>query len=538
MSEITTELEEQISSDMEFVKVSPKNGIKAIHALKKTIKEMKEKYEEINEKLLEEIEKRYNQLSETRMNPEIEKKDEELKELLFRLSIVDDREAFEKIQFDRITYNINGYYKRDLEETNSEIIDAIKELEDIGVDVSTNDFKISEYAYDYMEVLIDEYKKENTNFDRIKDTFDKIYWKCSDLISHIYVCFRQIFDNHIEEIEGEYKDRAEKILVSLRTNINKLEEERKKIIKSKRALEVRDDKLILEGFFAGTLNINDFKKDFYESNYDELISKDFSKLSAEEKSNLDENIKKLYENLIEYSKFLEYRFLCDDMLKMREEEIKKREENKANKVKTTEFEAIKKEIIKQMEEIKKINTMISKPKKQGLFGKSSKSSNSAELLRRNNLIQEVKKLYLQLDDIRVKNAVVDNIKETSTLLDVLKLASYYYGFMAKSIINKNNEVTDTEIADMIRNIRDYINLTDFAVINNINALENRDLAIIIKDRYKLYGMNLTKENFMPDNVEDLLRRIKSIYDYNNIEKSDWQLEEIDYILKAKELLKK
>ena len=124
------------------------------------------------------------------------------------------------------------------------------------------------------------------------------------------------------------------------------------------------------------------------------------------------------------------------------------------------------------------------------------------------------------------------------MLDVLRLASYYYGFMAKSIINKNNEITDTEIADMIKNVRRYIEITDFSVINNINALENKELAIIIKDKYKLYGMNLTKENFMPDNVEDLIRKVKNIYDYNNLEKSDWQIDEIDYILKAKELLKK
>ena len=41
---------------------------------------------------------------------------------------------------------------------------------------------------------------------------------------------------------------------------------------------------------------------------------------------LNENIKKLYDNLVEYSKFLQYKFLCDDILKIREDELKKREE--------------------------------------------------------------------------------------------------------------------------------------------------------------------------------------------------------------------
>ena len=538
-SELLTELDKQINIDKELIQVSPKNGIKAIQTLKTNLKTMSDKYDEINENLLKEIEKRYLQLSEVRMNPTITTKKEELDELVYRIGIVDDRKAFEKIQFDRISYNINGYYKNDLQTTNNEIMDAINELEDVGVEVSGEDFDISEFAHEYMTILIDEYRRGNPSSERIKDTFDKIYWKCSELMSHIYVNLRKIYDIHEQDIQGYYIDKIEKILVSLRTNIEKLENKKNNLIQEKQDLEVLDDKLILDGFLSGNLNVNDFKKDFYEANYSELISKDFTNLTPEEKDTMDENMKKLYQNLIEYSKFLEYRFLCEDILKIREEELKKREEDKAKKVKLTELESLKKEIAKNIDEIKKINDKMIKPKKQGLFGKSiAKTISTADILKRNNIILEIKKLYLQLDDARVKDAIVENVTETSTLLDVLRLASYYYGFMAKSIIKKNEEITDKEIAEMIKNIRNYIALTNFTVLNNVNALENKDLAIIIKDKYKLYGMELTKENFTEDNVEDLIRKVKCIYDYNNIKKSDWKIDEIDYVIKAKELLKK
>ena len=101
MSEILSELDEQINIDKELIQVSPKNGIKAIQALKTNLKTMIKKYEEMNENLLNEIEKRYTQLSEVRMNPEIENKEEELEELLYRISIVDERKVFEKMQFDK-----------------------------------------------------------------------------------------------------------------------------------------------------------------------------------------------------------------------------------------------------------------------------------------------------------------------------------------------------------------------------------------------------------------------------------------------------
>ena len=41
---------------------------------------------------------------------------------------------------------------------------------------------------------------------------------------------------------------------------------------------------------------------------------------------------------------------------------------------------------------------------------------------------------MQLDDEIVKKKIMENIDETSSILDVLKLGSYYYGFMAKEII--------------------------------------------------------------------------------------------------------
>ena len=96
--------------------------------------------------------------------------------------------------------------------------------------------------------------------------------------------------------------------------------------------------------------------------------------------------------------------------------------------------------------------------------------------------------------------------------------------MAKVIIKKYNEITDKEIAEMITEIRNYISLTDFNVINNVNVVENKDLSIIIKDKYKLYGMNLTKDNFLEDNIEELIRRVKNINDYNNIKNSNWEIE--------------
>ena len=145
---------------------------------------------------------------------------------------------------------------------------------------------------------------------------------------------------------------------------------------------------------------------------------------------------------------------------------------------------------------------------------------------------------MQLDDEIIKQKVMQNIDETSSLLDVLKIASNYYGFMAKAMIKKNEEITDKEIGDMANDIRNFINFSNFSVINYIKISDTKDLAVIIKDKYKLFGMQVSKENFQEDNIEELIKKVKIINDYNNIQKSKFSIEDLEYIITVKEMLKK
>ena len=64
-------IEEQINTDKEVITVLPRNGIKAIKTLLQTISETTAKYEELNQKLLKEIETRFNDLIVVEENDEL-----------------------------------------------------------------------------------------------------------------------------------------------------------------------------------------------------------------------------------------------------------------------------------------------------------------------------------------------------------------------------------------------------------------------------------------------------------------------------------
>lgn len=539
MKELVENIEKEIATDKEVISVLPRNGIKAIKTLLETINDMTEKYKDVNEKLLKDIEERYNELTAVEENEEIPKLEEEILRYDSVIKSTDTRSSFEKMGLDRIVYNVNGYYKSNLERLNKELIDCVKQFEIVGIKLSANDFDISEYTKEYMEVLLQEAYDGEINSERIKDAFERVYWKCSEVVSHLYANIKYLYDKYENEIDKSYENKTIEILQRVNSTAEQVEDKKIDLIRKKNKIENTDNKIILNNFYNGKWNINDYKEDNYKKIYLELISKDISELSEKEKAEMDENIEKLNNNLSEYSKYCEYKFLVDGVLKIREDELKRIEADKNKKVKKTEYELLKDNIKKLTVEIFKMNGKINKPKK-GLFGKkgSDNKKNSAIILQRNNLILELKKLYMKLDDEIIKQKIMQNIDDTSSLLEVLKLASNYYGFMARAMIKKNEEITDKEIGEMAKEIRNFVTFSNFTVINYIKISDKKELSVIIKDKYKLFGMQVSKENFQEDNIEDLIKKVKIIANYNDIQKSKFSVADLEFITTVKEMLKK
>lgn len=539
MRELMEDIEKQIQIDKEVISVLPRNGIKAIKTLLKTIKDMSEKYENLNEKCLKEIENRYVEMTSVKENKEISEINQEILKYNTAEKNIDNRSSFEKMELDRVEYNINGYYKSNLERLNKELMSCIKQFNKVGIKLTSNDFIMSEYINKYMDVLLKEAYNDNIESEAIKNEFEKVYWECSEVVSHLYVNVRYIYDKYENQVDKFYSEKVQEILRNFSLTIEEIKEKKSELIKNKEQIEDIDNKVILDKFYTGSLNINDYKEDNYKKIYAELTDKNITNLAKNEKSMIDENIQKLNKNLAEYRKYTEYKFLVQDVLKTRQEILNLLKENKDKKVKKTKYVLIKEEIKKLQAEIFKLNSKIMKSKK-GFFEikKSEEKKDNILNLKRNNLILDLKEKYMQLDEEIIKQSILQNIDETSSLLDVLKFASRYYGYMAKIMIKNNEEITDKEIGENIRKIREFIDFSDFTVINHVRISDKKELPIIIKDKYKLLGMQISKENLEEDGIDDFIRKVRIINNYNNIEKSKFSIKDLEYIMNVKEILKK
>ena len=556
MSELVKELEEQIEIDKEMIEVLPKKGVKQIRELKKTLEQMIEKYEAIHTYAIEEMDDRYEKINSIETNPEIISVSESILNLDNLVFNEAGQTSFERMQLDKLTYKINGYYKKNLEIINQDIMACINKFAEVGIKLTGNDFQISEYANEYMTVLLEEAEKGDINSDRLKEAFEKVYWKSSDLIVHILVNIRQIYDINESTIDKYYKNTTEDILKSLNVKDKKeVQQKKDELIRKLDELRSIDGKIILDSFLNNTYNIGDYRNDTYTSIYETLISKKISDLTQEEKKAIDSNFKKLNNNLCEYTNYLEFKFIIDEMLALKA--LREKEENaltgksnnkdkkeKKNSKSLTSSEKLRKDINRLFTEIQKLNDEISQNNKKGFFfllfkKKKALPQNKTELiLARDNKILELKDLYFKLDDSKLKDKLVENIYGTSKIYDVFKIASYNYGFLARTIIKKFKDILESDIDKMIERFINFIRLYHFSVLNNVNIFEKKDIAIVIKDKYKLLGLEVSKDNFLESNLDDFAKQTQIIDYYNDIERSNIQLEDIQFVMTSKAILKK
>ena len=125
-----------------------------------------------------------------------------------------------------------------------------------------------------MTVLLQEVYNGEIDSERIKETFEKVYWKCPEVVSHLYVNIRHIYDKYESEIDKFYEYKTQEVFERLNSTQQQVEDTKIALIRRKKKIEDVDNKIILGKFYNGTLNINDYREENYKKMYLELISKD------------------------------------------------------------------------------------------------------------------------------------------------------------------------------------------------------------------------------------------------------------------------
>ena len=509
----------KIDADKEILSTMPRNNKKNIANYIQKVEELQQEYKEVNDEIFSEMEKRYTKIVSIKENKSIEEQKQEIEKIEEILEILDTaKTSYEKMGIDKRIYKLSKFYKENLESINEEIYKCIKKFSEVGVALTADDFDYSIYVNEYMNSFFKEMEKGNINSEEIKNIFEQIYWKCPDIIIHIELNLRYLYMKNQKNIDKYYEIKRER----LQKRLGETPEEilnKEENLKIKLEQEIDTDKfLIIQKFLDGTLDTKDYEETRIKAEYIKLIPEEMLVPSKEE---IDINSIKFLNSLYEYKNYLKFKYIYEDV-KKKYLDIDQHKNS---------YSSIKKEIESKEKKLKKINKNINR---QRLFG--NKSKQEKDIAEYNSTILEIKSLYKNLDTEEIYVKIAKNISKNSSIFDTLQFASKFYSYLVECIIENNKDITPPQIEELIDELRNFVKNPNIIIIKNITILEEKNIPIIISDRYRLLNFQITKDDISETNFDSLISSLQKIKNYHNIKESNIDLNDMEFICEFNKIL--
>ncbi len=493
------------------------NSIKeVISNMPQTTKKNKQKYLtyikeklDINQKnsqqILEEMKKRYEEISikEKTDNNNYKEIEEEKNILLKKLLVLNDYNSpYEKIGLDKIIYNINHYYEENLETLNEDIKQALNCFQKPGIGLSSDDFWYSKYLQEYMKVYLTE--KDEL---KVKQKLDEIYWKSPNIINEIAISIVDLYNNHEKDFKTYFAHEKDNILKEIKyiDLINKYNDLSKIVLDQAFSIDSLSKK-----FIEGTENIKDFESDKYDT-YLNTISN----------SKIDQDtLEKLSSTLYEYKIYKEYKYIIDKFI-----EIYK-EKDKSKNI----YKNLIKEIKKQEKKIKKINRQI---KTQEKWFKKQEKIEMLELSLKNE-INNLKEKYQDIDIIKI-NELISNLNNNTTYYDAFQIITSNYTYLRKMLSEENSEITDEEIDEKQKFLQEFLLSKKLTILDNITILNETSISNIISNRYKLLNLKLESDD-IENNLDSIIETLRKMKIINIINNSNINTKDIEFQIEVQKII--
>lgn len=496
----------KIEQYKELLQVLPRTNVKNSREYKKRALVMKQEMQEKKDLVLKEIKKRYLGIT-IDDNPEIETLKEHLNNDERNLTYLDPyNDSYEKINIDEILYDLSKFYKNDLNKVNNDIKVALEMFNLVSVNLTEKDFQYGKEVEEYMKEF---FLLKDNNTENINEIFDKLYWKCPDIFEYINICFRYLYSKNKKAFEKYCSDQVKDITL-------KEVEDHYKLIYSKYLQQTSSDiKILQDKFLEGKLDIKEYE--------DSKIEKLKASILLKEDANDDQigNILKLSYSLYEYKNYLEFKDIIEN--------IKKIYQDKNNKSLT---KPLLKNINKFENKIIKANKKINF--RTSLFKDKAKLDKYYNII--NSSLAELKTLYKEYDDAKFKETVVTKLNDSSTLLDALRIAYSYKIDFAKMLKIDNEEITNQEVNDKYKKLKDFILYPNNNFICNTTIIDDRDIITIVLDKYKLMNINLTPEQLEDINIDSLISTVDKILINYYINSSKQSFEKLNDACEFKKVL--
>lgn len=507
------DFDNKISSIKEVLSNLPKNNIKNKKKYLDTVKLNKDEYLRYKDLIYKELVNRYNSILSVKRNDNIDRYKNDIDNMLENICYTNQYyTSYELSGLDRILFDLSHFYKGNLDRVHKDIDSAIKCFASANIKLEAKDFNFSRYTSEYMDYFIRCYN--NGDVDTLKEKFSNIYWKCPDIIFHIEVNFKYLYWKNKKKFDNYYNMRKKEVFNKYNNNcleyLNHYYEIKKSYDK-----EIFEDKyLLIDSFINNINNVSDYNDSKNSKNLEDLVSSYNSDMDINYS-----NIFSLYYSLIEYKGIMEVSNIID---KVKELYANK---NQYKNVLKTKYKDISKLEGKLFSLNKKVNSKC-------LFKKKTDSYIENMDISIDNTIMEIKKLYDNLDFDRFYD-MVSMLEDNASYYDILLLVRSNYIFLRSIYKEENDDVTNEYINDMILKLDELLLSPYNTIIDNIFINNNKDIGLIISDRYKLMSFNINSDMLDINNIDSIINTCKKILVYKSIKDNNINIEDMSFICEAK-----
>ena len=391
-------------------------------------------------------------------------------------------ESYERMNLSYYIYEIGHYYKEDLDKVNEIIFSFIDSVSKVGIDLTISDFNYTEVVNKYMSYL----KKKNED---IHGVFESLYWENPNLINQIELNFRHLYFKYKKKIDKYYR----KNVSSFNSIIDKYKNDNETL---------KNYKHTSTKYISSLLNKNVLLTDLSEKNIKSIASE----LLLEDSDSNYDNLLKLEDTLLEYKELMQFMYIIEDLKKLFEhkQEYKGVYSNKY------------KEIRKKEKELFKLNKRVNK--------------NGENRLNRNNCIVELYKLYKELDDLKIKDIIFNEVNDDTSYYVLLLLVTLDFNYFVKLLKEQKENLTMEDIDNALNKLFKFVYSGELNIASNISISENKNITQIISDRYRLININVQEEKILEEAIDSYLKNLRNLILSYDISKTGVDLDELEFIM--------
>ncbi len=517
-----------ISVRKEMLSSLPTKTKTNIKKFNETVDEFIEKYETYKDGVFN-----YINAKESMLNPKTESKnreqfDEQLKELeKYRLLFNPVNNYYEKLGFDELIYRISNYYVFNFDSVDLIINEFIDRFAEAGIVLTVKDFDYTYYVKTYMSLFLDVRNKANSKTkEDLDNLFEEIYWSNPDLISHIELNFRKLINKYARKLDS-YISRKKKEITSqsgIRSysdcllRINDLYELKNKLITEDFSDIV--NKAINKEFDASQLlEGNKFRK----SAFDSLIPENIDINNPASMDKIYNSLEKLNDNLREYEEFDKLQPLVEDFKNTYYKLLGTNSRENQTTIKTME-----KEIKKNEKELDKINFKINRN-----FG-------DVKLLKMESVrkAKELYTLYKKHDDQYFLTKITSIINPNMSVTDMLELYYSFDAFKKRNIQRVFELKSYNEVVEKSKIFDEFAMNPTNNIVDGLPVFEDYKIPRIIANKYFLSNIKILEGDISPENITSISNKISLITRINIIKKNNMSVDQLWFLQKANEILKK